>query len=167
MLTQQLSSTQQQLVATQHQLLYVSSKAAAASNGGGGGGAAAAAADVRSAESMSALRAEAMHRPVNEWSAGAVIYWVERVFTAEHKSAQTSEFVNELRVRALGASSEVVTGYRLVAFKLKDFRLHTLTDLESVELITESIDSLNRSRAERWWRRWWRIDCVIMTGSPT
>ncbi len=39
------------------------------------------------------------NRPPNEWSAGAVVYWVEHVFGRERKLSQISEFVTELKLR--------------------------------------------------------------------
>ncbi len=140
-LTQHIATLSQQNTALTASLkaaesLAAASKLQAADSGSGGAEA------VRSAASISALQKEVSERPAAEWSAGAVIYWVERVFGAEHKSAQISEFVRELKSCAIGAASEVVGGQRLLSFRVKDFRLRKLTDSETLELITEAIESL-------------------------
>ncbi len=145
------AQTQQILVLTQHnaaltanlkaaESLAAASKVQAAGSGGSGGSGAGEA--VRSVASISALQKEVTERPVTEWSAGAVIYWVERVFGAEHKSAQISEFVRELKSCAIGAASEVVGGQRFLSFKIKDLRALKLSDLDAIELVMESIDQL-------------------------
>ncbi len=50
--------------------------------------------------------------------------------------------MRELKASAIGTASEVVGGQRLLSFRVKDFRAHKMMDLESVDLLTEAIESL-------------------------
>ncbi len=101
-------------------------------------------------------RTEIAEKSVAEWSAGAVIYLVERIFSAEHKTAQISEFVKELKIRAgaeagTGAGSantaEPVTGAVLLGTtQIKHFRALKLSDPETMELLQEKIEALKQYR---------------------
>ncbi len=85
---------------------------------------------------------EVNDRPANEWSAGGVIYWVENVFAREHKTAQISEFVKELKARAQSARDSI-SGQRLLGLThIKPFVDLKLTDLIAMQSIQDAIDTL-------------------------
>ncbi len=109
--------------------------------------------------SVKPLRTEIQNRPANEWSAEAVLYWVEHVFGAEHKTAQISGFVKELKAResttvessgsgsgsGSGGDSGAITGSVLLSLnQIKQFKALGLTHLESIEMIETSIESLRQ-----------------------
>ncbi len=104
---------------------------------------------------------EVSDRPTNEWSAGAVIYWFESVFGRQHKTAQISEFVKELKSRADikesaspsppgGVGFGAVTGAVLLSLaRVAQFRALKLTDLESMERVQDAIDVLRQTSGKQ------------------
>jgi len=95
----------------------------------------------------SALKSEVDTRPVQEWTPGAVAYYVESVFALQHQiqNSQLSEMLAELRRRM--STSEVVTGTRFSTFKLRDLRALKLTDIDTADLLLEAIDTLKLKAA--------------------
>ncbi len=111
------------------------------------------------------LLAEISDRPPNEWSGAAVVYWVEHVFGREHKTAQITEFVNELRTRIQSAAPngsgsgsggsgsesglEVVTGQVLLSLtRINQFKALKLVHMESIEALDASIERLRQRTAK-------------------
>ncbi len=98
--------------------------------------------------------AEIRGRPPKEWRAETVVYWVEYVFGAEHKSAQITEFVKELKARTdkpnagsggSGGGGGAVTVSVLLSLaqaQMKTYRELKLSDPQTIELLQGSIESL-------------------------
>ncbi len=90
--------------------------------------------------------AEMSDRQASEWSAGTVVYWVEHVFGREHKTAQITEFVSELKFRATGSSA--VSGAALIAAApMKQLRELELNDPQTIETLQGAIESLKHSKS--------------------
>ncbi len=90
---------------------------------------------------------EVNDRSPNGWSGAAVVYWVEHVFGREHKTAQISEFVTELRSRPGLSGSDLLS-----LTTIKQFRALKLLDVATIELFQDAIEALkqrpNKSAAE-------------------
>ncbi len=97
--------------------------------------------------------AEISARPPNEWSAETTVYWVEHIFAPEHKIAEISEFVKELKARAgSNGSGGGVSGSTLLALALAPVtgcREWKLTDKSTVEMLQTAIKALKQSSSAK------------------
>ncbi len=96
------------------------------------------------------IQSELTDRSPNEWSGVAVAFWAEHVFGREHKTAQITEFVKELRSRLAGkAPDQVITGSVLLSLtRIAQFKALKLSDPNTMEAFDVSLEAL-RLRAAK------------------